>query len=126
MRGRDATPRPWRSEPLAGAEPPAFSGRPRVGGTLDPIGYRQTTGNHQANYGGKLDGFAHDTALEDRTPRVQLRRIGVPVGNEGGLGNLRKIARQYGLATGGLAMDAAPQPSGDVDAPLEALRGSRA
>ena len=71
---------------------------------------------------GGMSGLAHDSVAEDRTLRAQLRRMGVPVGDEGGLGNLRKIARQYGLATaGGMAMDQAPRASSDVDSPLDAI-----
>ena len=92
--------------------PPQFNGMPTTDGR-GPRPYGQS-----ANYG-----FAGDAALEDRTLRAQLRQMGVPVGEHGGLGNTRRIARQYGLPTGGMpmALDAAPQPSGDIDAPLDAI-----
>ncbi len=119
-RGRDATsgrgptdrdqnrPTGFDRRRQARDEPAPFPGRPRPGGSRDPL--RQ-----------EMTGFAHDTMLEDRTLRAQLRQMGVPVGDQGGLGNLRRLARAHGLQTGGMAMDSAPLASSDVDAPLRAL-----
>jgi hypothetical protein len=91
-------------------------------GPTDRDQNRPTGFDGRANYGGRLDGFAGDTALEDRTLRAQLRRMGVPVGDAGGLGVLRKVARSYGIPTGGMALDAAPHyASGDADAALDAV-----
>ena len=69
-----------------------------------------------------MSGFAgDDTLAEDRYLRAELRRRGCPVGDAGGLCVLRKVARSYGIPTGGMAMDAAPHyASSDADAGLAA------
>jgi len=98
-----------------GFDNPPFSGRPRPGGGRDPFRQETAVGYRQ--------GFAGDSIAEDRYLRAALRQRGCPVGNEGGLGVLRKVARTYGIATGGaMAMDAMPyRAPGDTDAALEAV-----
>ena len=90
---------------MARDAPPPFPGRPQPGGGRDP--FRQ-----------EVSGFAHDSITADRELRRRLRMAGHPLGDQGGPGTALSYAKACGL--GHLAMDAAPQPSGDANAGLEA------
>jgi len=81
--------------------PPSFNGMPTIDGR-----------------GPRPDGFAHDSVVADRELRRRLRMAGHPLGDHGGPGTALSYAKACGL--GHLAMDAAPQPSGDANAGLEA------
>src|SRR5271166_778487 len=93
--------------------PPAFNGMPSTDG--------QGPAPYAKGYGGQLDGFAGDTALEAQTLRARLRQAGMPLGNQGTLPQLRRACHAYGVPVE-MAFDAAPyRTSGDADAPLDAL-----
>jgi len=124
--GTEAGPPPTKGGPMQPAgfdrrklgrdSPPQFNGMP----TTDGKGPRPYGQSHQPNYGGRIDGFAHDSIVADRELRRRLRVAGHPLGDHGGPGTALSYAKACGLSH--LAMDAAPpyRAPADADAGVQA------